>query len=99
MKRIQEKVKDLIDVRSYEGIQDFLAEPALTLANYHFTDITSNMMAQWIDKILSIEKGRGAASALAGYRGVGKSHFLATIGAIFGHPELRSRISQNHHAQ
>lgn len=96
MTRIQQKVKDLIDVRSYEGIQDFLSDPAQTLSSYHFTDITSNMMAQWLDKILAVEPGSGAASALAGYRGVGKSHFLAAIGAIAGHPELRSRITQPH---
>jgi hypothetical protein len=96
MERIQEKVKDLIDVRPYNAIQDFLSDPAQTLSSYHFTDITSNMMAQWLDKILNINIGNGAACALAGYRGVGKSHFLATIGAVVGHPELRSRISQPH---
>jgi hypothetical protein len=96
MKRIQEKVKDLIDVRPYEVLQDFLSDPAQTLSIYHFTDITSDLMAQWLDKVVGVDTGNGAANALAGYRGVGKSHFLATLGAIIAHPELRSRISDAH---
>lgn len=96
MKRIQEKVKDLIDVRSYEVLQDFLADPARTLSAYHFTDITSDLMAQWLDKVAGVDTGGGVACALAGYRGVGKSHFLATLGAVISHPELRIRISDAH---
>lgn len=96
MKRIQEKVKDLIDVRPYQVVQDFLSDPAQTLSIYHFTDITSDLMAQWLDKVVGVDVGNGAANALAGYRGVGKSHFLATLGAIISQPELRSRISDSH---
>ncbi len=96
MKRIQEKVKDLVEVRPYKILQDFITDPAQTLAVYHFTDVTSELMAKWIDKIASIHFQTGAAFALAGYRGVGKSHFLATIGAIISHVELRSRISDQH---
>ena len=96
MKRIQEKVKDLIDVRPYKILQDFIADPAQTLAIYHFTDATSELMAKWLDKISTIQFQNGAAFALAGYRGVGKSHFLATIGAIVSHAELRSRIPDQH---
>jgi hypothetical protein len=40
MKRIQEKVKDIVEVRPYEFVSDFLKEPALTISNYHFTDAT-----------------------------------------------------------
>jgi hypothetical protein len=104
MKRIQEKVKDLIEVLSYKSLQDFISDPAQTLSIYHFTDVTSDLMAKWLDRISSVQPGSGAAnalansaaSALAGYRGVGKSHFLATLGAIASHPELRSRISDPH---
>lgn len=96
MKRIQEKVKDLIDVRPYEVLQDFISDPAQTLSIYQFTDITSDLMAQWLDHVASVEKGNGSAKALAGYRGVGKSHFLATLGAIISQPELRSRITDSH---
>ncbi len=93
MKRIQEKVKDLVEVLPYKNLQDFISDPARTLAAYHFTDFTSDLMAKWLDRIAAVATTNGAASALAGYRGVGKSHFLATFGAILAHPELRSRIS------
>ncbi len=96
MKRIQEKVKDLIEVRPYKILQDFIADAAQTLAVYHFTDVTSELMAKWLDRISAVQEKKGAAFALAGYRGVGKSHFLATIGAIVSHAELRSRISDQH---
>lgn len=96
MKRIQEKVKDIVEVRSYESLQDFITEPSQTLEIYHFTDITSDLMAKWLDAISSVQFQSGAAFALAGYRGVGKSHFLATLGAIVSQPELRSRINDSH---
>ncbi|MEZ5428098.1 MAG: DUF6079 family protein [Pyrinomonadaceae bacterium] len=96
MKRIQEKVKDLIDVRPHQVVQDFLSDPAQTLAIYHFTDITADLMAQWIDRVVDVSFGNGRSNALAGYRGVGKSHFLATLGAIIAHPELRSRVTDPH---
>lgn len=92
MKRIQEKVKDLIEVRPYKSLQDFISDPARTLAGYHFTDATSEMMAKWLDAVADVQAESGAAKALAGYRGVGKSHFLAALGAIAAHPELRSGI-------
>jgi hypothetical protein len=95
MRRIQEKVKDLVEVRSYRSLQDFIADPAQTLAAYHFTDITAEMMSKWLDRVAEVQPQGGQAKALAGYRGVGKSHFLATLGAIVSHPELRSRISDS----
>ena len=96
MKRIQEKVKDLIEVRSYESLRDFISNLSVTLNNYHFTDVTADMMANWLDAAAEIQPQKGAAKALAGYRGVGKSHFLATFAAIVGNPELRSGISEPH---
>jgi hypothetical protein len=32
MKRIQEKVKDIVEVRAYESLLDYTANPAQTLA-------------------------------------------------------------------
>ncbi|HEY0657746.1 MAG TPA: DUF6079 family protein, partial [Pyrinomonadaceae bacterium] len=96
MKRIQEKVKDIVEVRSYEILQDFITDPAQTLANYYFTDITSDLMGKWLDAISGIQSQNGTAFALAGYRGVGKSHFLATLGAIVSQPELRAKITETH---
>ena len=82
MKRIQEKVKDIVEVRPYNSIRDFTADPAETLLNYHFTDATADLMAKWLDGIASVQGGKGTAFALAGYRGVGKSHFLAALRAL-----------------
>jgi len=96
MKRINEKVKDLVEVRPYKSLTDYFSDPAETLAAYHFTDATSDMMSKWLDRIAEVEHENGQAMALAGYRGVGKSHFLATLGAIVAQPELRSRISDQH---
>jgi chromosomal replication initiation ATPase DnaA len=96
MKRIQEKVRDIVEVRAYESLQDFTANPAQTLAVYHFTPITSELMAKWIDFIAGVQMRGGAACALAGYRGVGKSHFLASLGAIVSQPEQRAKIADEH---
>ena len=96
MRSIQEKVKDVVEVRTHKSLRDFAADPAETVAGYYFTDGTAELMAKWLDRVASIEPDSGAAFALAGYRGVGKSHFLATLGALVGHPELRSRVLDPH---
>ncbi len=96
MKRINEKVKDIVEVRPSDRLRDYIAEPPRTLANYHFTDSTSELMAKWLDRIAALRDQSGAVFALAGYRGVGKSHFIATLGALVSNPELRSRVSNSH---
>jgi hypothetical protein len=96
MKRFEEKVKDIVDVRSLSHLDDFAADPAMTLAGYHFTDITSDLMAKWVGRIAGVKSGQGVASALAGFRGVGKSHFLAAVGAIVASPEFRSKVTDEH---
>lgn len=96
MKRVQEKVKDIVEVRPFTNLHDFAADPAQTLEEYHFTDITADLMAKWLDRIADVKPGRGAALALAGFRGVGKSHYLATLGALASHPELRSKVDDSH---
>ncbi len=96
MKRIQEKVKDIVEVHDYEILQDFTSDPEKTLSAYHFTDATADLMAKWLDQVINALPGNGVTCALAGYRGVGKSHFLATLGAIVSQPEFRSRISDSH---
>lgn len=96
MKRIQEKVKDLVEVRVYRSLQDFSVDPAETLAAYHFTDATSEMMAKWLDSLSRVQIQNGAARALAGYRGVGKSHFFATFGAIVSNLDLRSKVTDSY---
>src|SRR5258708_2972538 len=96
MKSITEKVKDIVDVRSFTSLPDFAADPAMTLAGYHFTDITADLMAKWIDRVSTVKAGQGAALALAGFRGVGKSHFIAVVAAVVSRPELRGRIADQH---
>src|SRR5436190_16731780 len=96
MNPIQDKVKDLVEVRSNQPLDDFSADPTETLGVYHFTDITSDLMAKWIDRVVVMPTGSGNAYALAGYRGVGKSHFLAVFGAILSQPELRARLKDSH---
>lgn len=93
MKRIEEKVKDIVEVRSHGSIVNFGADPAQTVSGYHFTDVTSDLMSKWLNQASRTTNGNGTANALAGFRGVGKSHFLATLGALLGHADLRSRIS------
>ena len=95
MKNIQEKVKDIVDVGSFRRLIDFTADPARTLGRYHFTDVTSDLMGKWLDRISNFQ-GQQSAYALAGYRGVGKSHFLAVLAAILALPDLRSRITDPH---
>ncbi len=96
MKRIQEKIKDLVDVRPYKRLNNYLEDPAQTLSSYYFTDDTAGLMAVWLDSVSDVQAASGEARALAGYRGVGKSHFLATLGAIVSQPELRSRVTEAH---
>ena len=96
MKRINEKVKDIVEVRKFSSLQDFNADSAATLSAYRFTDATSELMSKWLDKISQLQSGQGHALALAGYRGVGKSHFLATLAAVTGHPDLRTKIGDSH---
>lgn len=96
MNRISEKVKDIVEVCPFTHLEDLSADAGLTLAGYHFTDITAELMAKWIDRIAAVGPGRGAALALAGFRGVGKSHFLAVLAGVMSAPELRSKIQDEH---
>jgi hypothetical protein len=96
MRRIQEKIKDLVDFRPYQSLRNFIVNPSETLSAYHFTDATSELMSKWLEAVSQINGNNGCAKALAGYRGVGKSHFIATFGAIVSQPELRSRITDSH---
>lgn len=96
MKRINEKVKDIVEVRKFVSLQDFTQDPSATLAAYHFTDATAELMVKWLDRIVELQEKKGNAMALAGYRGVGKSHFLATLSAIVSQPELRTKITDSH---
>jgi len=96
MKRAQDKIKDFVEPQQFDEVQKYANDPARALAAYHFTDATSDLCARWLDALANCPRGRGAARALAGQRGVGKSHLLATFGALAALPELRSTISDAH---
>jgi hypothetical protein len=92
--RTDKKVKDIVEVRAYSALSDYLSDPAKTLLAYLFTDATAEMMSKWLDRISEVSVQSGAAKALAGYRGVGKSHFLAALSAILSQPDLRAQITE-----
>lgn len=93
MKKFQEKIKDLVEAKPFEPIQNHTADWLATILSYKFTDATSDLMANWIDGIAG---ANGAAFALAGHRGVGKSHFLTVLESVAAFPELRSKLSDTH---
>ncbi|MGI9105482.1 MAG: hypothetical protein ACR2G4_04450 [Pyrinomonadaceae bacterium] len=97
MKRTQDKIKDLVEPQEFDDLRDFAANPERALAAYRFTDATSDLLARWLDALADLPRGHGAAHALAGMRGVGKSHTLATFGALVAAPEQqRARIPDAH---
>ncbi|MCA1633147.1 MAG: hypothetical protein LC802_05355 [Acidobacteria bacterium] len=96
MKRTHDKIKDLVEPQSFEQIGNLAADPARALAAYRFTDVTADLLARWIDALAELPQGQGAALALAGARGVGKSHTLAVFGALAGSERLRSGVGDAH---
>src|SRR5215208_2017725 len=96
MKRIQDKIKDLVEPQSFEQVGNFAEDPAQALAAYRFTDVTSDLLARGLDALAELPSGKGAARALAGARGVGKSHTLAVFGALAGSERLRQGMDDSH---
>lgn len=96
MKRTHEKIKDFVEPQAFDAVQDHADNPARSLAAYRFTDATSDLLARWLDSLADLPRGRGTARALAGLRGVGKSHTLAAFAALVTHTELRSAVADAH---
>jgi hypothetical protein len=96
VKRIQDKIKDLVEPQAFEQGGNFAEEPARALDAYRFTDLTSDLLARWLDVLADLPRTGGAALALAGARGVGKSHTLAVFGALAGSERLRQTVSDAH---
>lgn len=92
MKRIQDKIKDLVEPQTFEQVGDYAEDPAQALAAYRFTDVTSDLLSRWLHVLANLPDGRGAAYALAGPRGVGKSHTLSVFGALTGSERLRQSV-------
>ena len=55
MNRVQEKIKDIVEVSSNRPLSDFVADPSQTLSGYHFTDITAELMAKWINRVVAMK--------------------------------------------
>src|SRR4051812_14866145 len=96
MSRIGPKIGDLVDVRRLEFVAEPYLAPDLAISSYHFTDITADLMTTWLSSVGDVCPGQGKARALAGFRGSGKSHFLAAVAGILAKPELRSQIGDLH---
>src|SRR3954469_8300133 len=96
MKRAPDKIKDFVQPQAFDEVQNYANDPARALAAYRFTDATSDLLAKWLDALANLPRNRGAARALAGLRGVGKSHTLACFGALSAIPELRTKVSDPH---
>jgi hypothetical protein len=96
MKRIQDKIKDLVEPQSFEQVGNYADDPAQALAAYRFTDVTSDLLARLLDALADLPRGSGTARALAGARGVGKSHTLAVFGALSGSERLRASVEDGH---
>jgi hypothetical protein len=96
LKRTQEKIKDLVETQALAELRNYADNPALALKSYLFTDATADLFARWLDALAELSNNRGTARALAGLRGVGKSHMLAAFGALAAFPELRSTIGETH---
>ena len=96
MKRIQDKIKDLVEPQTFEQVGNYAEDPTQALAAYRFTDVTSDLLARWLDGLAELPPGKGAARALAGARGVGKSHTLTVFGALAGAERLRLGVEDSH---
>lgn len=96
MKLSQGKIKDFVEPQAYDEVHDFAADPARALAAYCFTDSTSDLLARWLDALADLPRGRGAGRALAGLRGVGKSHTLAAFAALVSQATLRPTVADAH---
>ena len=96
MKRTQEKIKDFVEAKSFDVVDHYASDLRHALAAYLFTDATADLLARWLDALADMSRIEGAARALAGMRGVGKSHFLAAFGALATYPDLRSAITEPH---
>lgn len=94
--RTHGKIKDFVDLQSFDDVQDFYADPARALAAYRFTDATSDLLARWLDTLADLPQGEGTALALAGLRGFGKSHALAVFSALVALPQLRAEVADAH---
>jgi len=61
MKRSHEKIKDIVDAQPYDQVQNYPADLRRALGAYRFTDVTSILVADWLDTLANLPKNRGAS--------------------------------------
>ncbi|HYY58283.1 MAG TPA: DUF6079 family protein [Pyrinomonadaceae bacterium] len=96
MKRAPDKIKDFVEPQAFDEVQNYTNDPMRALAAYRFTDATSDLLGRWLDALADLPRERGTARALAGLRGVGKSHTIAVFAALAAFPDLRSTVADAH---
>ncbi|HVG31829.1 MAG TPA: hypothetical protein VM911_02055 [Pyrinomonadaceae bacterium] len=96
MKRAPDKIKDFVQPQAFDEVRNYTNDPSRSLAAYHFTDATSDLLGRWLDALADLPRNRGSARALAGLRGVGKSHTLAVFAALSAFPDLRQSVGEAH---
>lgn len=96
MKRAPDKIKDFVQPQAFDEVRNYTNDPSRSLAAYHFTDATSDLLGRWLDALADLPRNHGTARALAGLRGVGKSHTLAVFAALAAFPDLRQSVGESH---
>lgn len=96
MKRAQDKIKDYIEVKAFDEVENLALDSARALNAYRFTPATADLMSRWLDALSNLTPHSGTARALAGFRGVGKSHTMAAFGALVERADLRSGLDESH---
>jgi hypothetical protein len=91
-----EKVKDLIEAMPFKNISSDQKDPEVIVESYKFTPLTSDLMSIWLKRIAGFEPGGPGCFAVAGKRGVGKSHFLSAFAAICADSRSRMSIGDEH---
>ncbi|MBA3768731.1 MAG: hypothetical protein H0W99_17475, partial [Acidobacteria bacterium] len=82
--------------QAFDEVQNYANDPSRALSAYRFTDATSDLFGRWLDALADQASNKGAARALAGLRGVGKSHALAVFAALTASPDLRATVTDAH---
>ena len=96
MKRAPDKIKDFVQPQAFDEVQNYANDPSRALSAYRFTDATSDLFGRWLDALADLPRNKGTARALAGLRGVGKSHALAVFAALTASPDLRRSVTDAH---
>ncbi len=56
MIRASGKIKDFVELQTFEAVQNFATEPARSLSAYRFTDATSDLLARWLDALADLSR-------------------------------------------